>query len=68
MYKLICSLFQVSLEFNVNETSPANRVSLRVSADIGSKVNILAVDKSVLHLKSGNDVSDDDVSVLECIR
>lgn len=32
-----------------------------LEADAGSQVNVLAVDKSVLLLKSGNDISEDKV-------
>lgn len=52
---------QVTIDFNSTEVQPADKIKLTVRADPGSKVNVLAVDKSVLLLKSGNDVTKDDV-------
>lgn len=51
----------MSIDFDSAEVKPADRIKLTVNADPGSKVNVLAVDKSVLLLKSGNDVTKDDV-------
>jgi hypothetical protein len=36
---------------------PGNDVTIRVTADAGSQCNVLTVDKSVLLLKSGNDIT-----------
>lgn len=53
---------QVSLNFDKVTVRPAGKVSLSVTADPGSRVSVLAVDKSVLLLKSGNDITSDQVS------
>lgn len=57
-------LFQVKIGFNKATVQPADKVTLSVTADPGSKINVLALDKSVLLLKSGNDISHDQVSNL----
>ncbi|XP_052103780.1 CD109 antigen-like [Mytilus californianus] len=51
----------VSLKFNKKTATPGEEVSLQVTADQKSLVNVLAVDKSVLLLKSGNDITTQDV-------
>ena len=55
---------QVSLKFNKETVQPAEQVELVVTADPRSLVNILAVDKSILLLKTGNDITVQDVSLL----
>jgi CD109 antigen len=52
----------VNISFDSPKVRPADKIRLTVNADPGSKVNVLAVDKSVLLLKSGNDVTKDDVT------
>ncbi|XP_045204949.2 CD109 antigen-like isoform X1 [Mercenaria mercenaria] len=52
---------QVQINFDKPQVQPADKIRLTVNADPGSKVNVLAVDKSVLLLKTGNDVTADDV-------
>ncbi|KAL5016375.1 hypothetical protein ScPMuIL_005964 [Solemya velum] len=52
---------QVSLGFDQNQVLPGGNVSLTVSADPHSVVNLLAVDQSVLLLKTGNDVTQSEV-------
>ena len=47
---------------------PAEKIKLTVKADAGSKVNVLAVDKSVMLLKSGNDITKDQVSLITFTR
>lgn len=52
---------KVSLSFNKKRVLPGTTVNLNVRADPASLVNILAVDKSVLLLRTGNDVTVNDV-------
>ncbi|KAL5016374.1 hypothetical protein ScPMuIL_005963 [Solemya velum] len=52
---------QVSLGFDQNQVLPGGNVRLTVSADPHSFVNLLAVDQSVLLLKTGNDVTQSEV-------
>nr|UCK81477.1 CD109 antigen-like protein [Arenicola marina] len=56
----------VSLSFSTNETRPGTSVSLTVNAHRNSYVGVLAVDQSVLLLKGGNDITQD--QVLEDLR
>ena len=56
--------FQVSINFDRRQVQPGNEVILSLKADPHSLVNVLAVDKSVLLLKSGNDLSQDEVSLM----
>ncbi|XP_052103755.1 CD109 antigen-like [Mytilus californianus] len=51
----------VSLKFNKKIAKPGEELSLQLTADKSSLVNVLAVDKSVLLLKSGNDITTQDV-------
>ena len=53
---------QVNLEFNTTQAKPGAHVGLRATAEAGSKVHLLAVDKSVLLLGTGNDISEEKVS------
>ena len=53
---------QVNLEFNTTQAKPGTQVGLRATAEAGSKVHLLAVDKSVLLLGTGNDISEEKVS------
>ena len=55
---------QVSLEMSTNMSEPHADLDVTVRADPDSVVNILAVDQSVLLLKTGNDVTPDEVSIL----
>ena len=50
------------MSFNKVTTEPGESVSLSVSTDPLSLVNLLAVDQSVLYLAKGNDVTKTDVS------
>ncbi|CAC5397368.1 CD109 [Mytilus coruscus] len=52
---------KVTLKFDKNMAEPADRVVLHVTADPGSLVNVLAVDKSILLLRSANDITAADV-------
>ncbi|XP_048243994.1 CD109 antigen-like [Haliotis rufescens] len=52
---------KVSIEFSRNESKPHENIDVLVSADPMSSVNLLAVDQSVLLLKSGNDITTDKV-------
>ena len=54
-------VLQVTIAFDQDKVEPGAPIKLTVTADPGSKVNVLAVDKSVLLLKSGNDISHDQV-------
>jgi CD109 antigen len=44
------------------KAQPGDQVNVQVSADPMSVVNLLAVDQSVLLLKSGNDITPSEVS------
>lgn len=48
---------QVSVRFNKAKAEPGQDVDVIVSADANSVVNLLAVDQSVILLKSGNDIT-----------
>ncbi|XP_064609177.1 LOW QUALITY PROTEIN: CD109 antigen-like [Liolophura sinensis] len=48
---------QVSVHFNKAKAEPGQDVDVIVSADANSVVNLLAVDQSVILLKSGNDIT-----------
>ncbi|XP_046569084.1 CD109 antigen-like isoform X2 [Haliotis rubra] len=52
---------KVSIDFSRNESKPHENIDVLVSADPLSSVNLLAVDQSVLLLKSGNDITTDQV-------
>ncbi|XP_062608191.1 CD109 antigen-like isoform X3 [Saccostrea cucullata] len=52
---------QVSLSFDKTKAQPGENVNVRVTADPMSTVNLLAVDQSVLLLKSGNDITQEQV-------
>ncbi|XP_063425362.1 CD109 antigen-like [Mytilus trossulus] len=52
---------KVTIKFDKTMAEPADRVVLRVTADPGSLVNVLAVDKSILLLRSANDITAADV-------
>jgi len=53
---VLCSV-QVKLSFSKTQAEPGDHISLMVNAHQGSYIGILAVDQSVLLLKSGNDVT-----------
>ncbi|KAK3579106.1 hypothetical protein CHS0354_022127 [Potamilus streckersoni] len=53
---------RVSVKFDKLTAQPQDSLTLQLTADPGSKVNVLAVDKSVLLLKSGNDITPDEVN------
>ncbi|CAC5407219.1 CD109 [Mytilus coruscus] len=48
---------KVSINFNTRRAKPGDEVQVELTADPNSLVNVLAVDKSVLLLKSGNDIT-----------
>ncbi|XP_071158706.1 CD109 antigen-like isoform X2 [Mytilus edulis] len=52
---------KVTIKFDKNMAEPADRVVLHITADPGSLVNVLAVDKSILLLRSANDITAADV-------
>ncbi|XP_022321696.2 CD109 antigen-like isoform X2 [Crassostrea virginica] len=52
---------QVSLSFDKAKAQPGENVNVRVTADPMSTVNLLAVDQSVLLMKSGNDITQEEV-------
>lgn len=56
---LIFSVYvlQVSIQFNETNVRPGTPVSLQVTADEGSMVKVLAVDKSVILMADGNDIT-----------
>ena len=47
----------MSIKFSQEEAEPHTQVDVMVTADSMSQVNLLAVDQSVLLLKSGNDIT-----------
>ncbi|CAH1779306.1 unnamed protein product, partial [Owenia fusiformis] len=51
----------VTVRFNKAQTKPGEEVTVDVTATSGSFVGILAVDQSVLLLKTGNDITQADV-------
>lgn len=54
-------LNQVSIDFDRAKAQPHENVSVIVTADPASTVNLLAVDQSVLLMKSGNDITSSQV-------
>ena len=50
------------MSFDKTTVQPADNVTVNVAASAGSYVALLAVDQSVLLLKSGNDVTQDSVN------
>ncbi|XP_063430935.1 CD109 antigen-like [Mytilus trossulus] len=52
---------KVNINFNTRRAKPGDDVEVGLTADPNSLVNVLAVDKSVLLLKSGNDITSQDV-------
>ncbi|KAG4076179.1 hypothetical protein HA402_014728 [Bradysia odoriphaga] len=53
---------QITLESAMNETEPGTEYDLKITTAPNSYVGLLAVDQSVLLLRSGNDLSVDDVT------
>ena len=53
---------KVSLDFDKTKAQPGDSINVMVKADASSMVNLLAVDQSVLLLKSGNDISPSEVN------
>ena len=61
---LICIfVLQVSISFDRSTAEPAENISLQISTDPMSLVNLLAVDQSVLLMATGNDVTQVDVRI-----
>lgn len=54
-------MFQVSMNFMKDEVLPGSQMLVDLKADPKSQINVLAVDKSVLLLKTGNDITKDKV-------
>ncbi|KAL3881064.1 hypothetical protein ACJMK2_033260, partial [Sinanodonta woodiana] len=52
---------KVSIKFSSLRAQPQDNLTLHLTAAPGSNINILAVDKSVLLLKSGNDITPGEV-------
>ncbi|KAL4240835.1 hypothetical protein ACF0H5_001623 [Mactra antiquata] len=52
---------KVDIQFSTYDAAPADQIQVDVTADAGSDVHLLAVDKSVLLLSSGNDVTNQQV-------
>ncbi|KAH3835369.1 hypothetical protein DPMN_108715 [Dreissena polymorpha] len=48
---------KVTVQFDQTNVQPKTPVNLKVTADVGSLVNVLAVDKSVLLFRQGNDIT-----------
>ncbi len=53
---------QITLESDVNETEPGTDYDLKITTSPNSYVGLLAVDQSVLLLRSGNDLTVGDVT------
>jgi len=53
----------VSISFDPESVTPSENVSVTINAYPGSYVGILAVDKSVLLLKPGNDITQETVGL-----
>ena len=53
------SVLQLKLGFNKAKVTPATKVKLTMKAKPETEVFVLVVDKSVLLLKSGNDITKD---------
>ena len=60
VFCLFC--LQVDIKASTNDTSPGEEVTLKMTAAPSSYVGLLAVDQSVLLLRSGNDITEDQVS------
>lgn len=56
-------MFQVSMNFMKDEVLPGSQMLVDLKADPNSQINVLAVDKSVLLLKTGNDITKDKVNL-----
>ena len=52
------------MDFSRSSAEPGDDINLLVTTDPNSLVNVLAVDQSVILLKSGNDVTQKDVRCL----
>ena len=64
---LMVYVLQVDVSFQTNsrhvtKLKPGHSVDVRVGADPGSLCNLLVVDKSVLLMRSGNDISPGEVN------
>ena len=64
MFKFIVANPQVTVDFDKSKAQPGDNVTVTVTADAKSVVNLLAVDQSVLLLKSGNDITPSEVSTI----
>ncbi|XP_053383073.1 CD109 antigen-like [Mercenaria mercenaria] len=53
---------KVDINFNKTSAAPADKIRLDVTADAGSNVYVLGVDKSVLLMATGNDITESKVS------
>lgn len=60
-YLLPMNILQVEISFDRAKAEPAENVSLLITSDPVSLVNLLAVDQSVLLLGTGNDVTQREV-------
>ncbi|XP_060581969.1 CD109 antigen-like isoform X2 [Ruditapes philippinarum] len=53
---------KVNIKFNQTSAEPIDKISLDVKADNGSTVHVLGVDKSVLLMATGNDITESQVN------
>lgn len=60
----ILYIFQVSVKTDMKDTKPGGLVSVSVETKPNAVVGLLGIDQSVLLLKSGNDITQNDVSAL----
>lgn len=51
----------VTVEANPNETSPGGSIDLKIHTKANSYIGLLGIDQSVLLLKGGHDITEDDV-------
>ena len=59
-------VFQVALSYDKATVEPGDNITLDVTTDPLSQVHLLAVDQSVLLMKTGNDITQGDVSFNFC--
>ncbi|XP_069129340.1 CD109 antigen-like [Argopecten irradians] len=56
---------KASLNFNKKKVKPNTKVKLNLKAAPGSEMHVLAIDKKVLLLKTGNDITQNDIQLYD---
>lgn len=64
MHSLNFYIFQVSVKTDMKDTKPGGLVNVSVETKPNAIVGLLGIDQSVLLLKSGNDITQNDASIL----